>query len=160
MITVVSRAEPILRLSAVVLSVAILMIFPALPVPMAIVLALFPVPKLTLPVAPESNVIAETVVEEIVPAPAKVKAVAETEIVSIEATPVKAPPVVTFNPPFEVTAKVPVGLPITTFPVEVPTLVAPDPEEFKLRLVAPVKVKVVADKAEVVPPVAEKLPEV
>jgi hypothetical protein len=61
-------------------------------------LAFDPVPKLTSPVDPESRVKAELVVLEIVPAPAKVKAVAEVEIVSIEATPVKAPPLETFKP--------------------------------------------------------------
>lgn len=77
---------------------------------------------------------------------------------SIEATPVKAPAVETFNPPFEVRANVPVALPITTLPVEVPMLVAPEPVVFKFKLVVPVMLVVVAEIAEVVPPVAEKLP--
>ncbi len=86
--------------------------------PMVTVLALAPVPTLTAPVVPESRVKAEVVVEAIVPAPANVRAVAETAIVSIEATPVNAPPVVTFKPPLEVKAKVPVPLPTAVFPVE------------------------------------------
>ena len=61
---------------------------------------------------------------------------------SIEATPVKAPPVVTFNPPLEVKAKVPVELPIVVLPVPVVamvTLLAPA----LAMSVAPVDVKVV-----------------
>lgn len=37
---------------------------------------------------------------------------------SSEATPVKAPPVVTFNPPLLVKAKVPVALPMDVLPVD------------------------------------------
>lgn len=114
----VSKADPILMASATVLLVPILIVLPAFPVPRLMVLALFPVPKLTVPVEPESIVMAEVVVEEIVPAPAKVRLVAFTAMVSIEATPVKAPAVETFSPPFEVKAKVPVELPIAVFPVE------------------------------------------
>ena len=54
-----------------------------------------------------------------VPPLAKVKAVAETAMVSMDATPVKAPPVVTFSPPLLVKAKVPVALPMAVFPVPV-----------------------------------------
>ena len=121
--------------SATVLLVPMLMVFPAVPVPKLIVLALFPVPRFTVPVVPESTVKAVTVVDEIVPAPANVRLVAFTPIVSIEATPVSAPPVVTFNPPFEVKAKVPVALPIEVFPVDevfkfrVGAVIAAVPEE-------------------------------
>jgi hypothetical protein len=118
-IVVVSRAEPILIVSAVVLLVAILIIFPAVPVPMLTVLALLPVPRLTAPVVPESRVIALVPVESSEPAPANVIVVAVKPMVSIDATPVKAPPVVTFNPPLDVSAKVPVALPMVVFPVPV-----------------------------------------
>lgn len=43
---------------------------------------------------------------------------AVTPIVSIEATPVSAPPVVTLSPPFEVKANVPVEFPTAVLPVE------------------------------------------
>jgi hypothetical protein len=96
--------------------------------PIVTVLAFDPVPKFTLPVVPLSKVIADEVVEVIVPAPAKVRAVAEVAIVSIEATPVSAPPVVTLRPPVLVRANVPLELPIATLPVfVVPRLRAPDP---------------------------------
>ena len=100
------------------LLVPIFNVFPAVPVPMFIVFALFPVPKFTVPVVPESKVKADVVVDDIVPVPAKVKAVAEVPMVSIDATPVNAPPVVTFSPPEDVKAKVPVPFPIAVFPVE------------------------------------------
>jgi hypothetical protein len=154
-IVVVSKAEAMLMASAVVLFVPILMVLPAVPVPKLIVLALLPVPKLTVPVVPESSVIAEEVVEEIVPAPANVIAVADTAIVSIEATPVKAPPVVTFNPPLLVKAKVPVALPIAVLPVEevfkfkVGAVIAAVPE-------ARVRVKPVKPVEEIAPEVEVK----
>lgn len=93
-----SSAEPIAIVSEVVLSVAILMVLPAVPVPIFIVLALLPVPRLTAPVVPESSVRALVVSDVIVPVPAKPILVASTEIVSILATPVNAPPVVTLSP--------------------------------------------------------------
>jgi len=49
--------------------------------------------------------------DDIVPAPAKPKAVSETEIVSIEVTPVNAPPVVTLRP-VDVNSNVPVAFPM------------------------------------------------
>jgi hypothetical protein len=52
--------------------------------------------------------------EERVPAPAKSKAVADTEIVSIDVTPVSAPAVVTFRP-LDVSWNVPVAFPIAVF---------------------------------------------
>ena len=70
----------------------------SVPLPMVMVFAATPVPINTDPVEPESTVIEDDVVEEIVPAPAKVRAVADEAIVSIDATPVKAPPVVRFKP--------------------------------------------------------------
>ena len=66
-----------------------------------------------------------------VPPLAKPKEVAVTDMVSMEGTPVKAPPVVTFSPPFEVKANVPVPLPMLVLAVPVvlmlvvPTRVAP-----------------------------------
>jgi len=63
-----------------------------------------------------------------VPAFANVRLVALTPIVSIDATPVSAPPVDTFKPPFDVSANVPVLLPILTFPVlVVPRARTPEP---------------------------------
>jgi len=111
----------------VVLSVPTLMVLPAVPVPMLIVLALLPVPRFTAPVVPESRLRALEVVVLIVPAAAKVTSVAENNIVSMEATPVRAPPVVTLSPPLEVRAKVPVALPIVTLLVPVPREMAPLP---------------------------------
>src|SRR3989338_2056023 len=135
------------------------MVQPVTPEPPAILTSPVDTPAiLTAPEVPASKASAEVPPAATDPAPAKVKAVAEVAMVSIEATPVKAPPVVTFNPPADVKANVPVALPITISPVEVPRLVVPAPEEFKLRLVVPVILVVVADSAEVVPPVAEKLP--
>ena len=81
-------------------------------------------------------------VEEIVPAPAKVKAVAEVAIVSREATPVRVPPVVTFRPPDEVRAKVPVALPMATVPVPVVAMVTAEAPAVA-RLVAPLLDRVV-----------------
>ena len=134
--------------SATELLVPMLMVLPAVPVPRLIVLALLPVPKLTVPVVPESIVIAEDVVDEIVPAPAKVKPVAVTAIVSIEATPVKAPPVVTLSPPFEANANVPVALPIVVFAVPVEFIEAVPPV-----IVTPAEP--VNNPAEVIVPVPE-----
>jgi len=90
-----------------------------------------PVPKFTFPVVPESSVRSLAPVEAIVPALAKVKAVGETEIVLIVATPVSPPAVVTLSPPLEVKAKV---------PVELPSVSDPDPVA---KLVSPVELKVV-----------------
>lgn len=95
-----SFADPIAIVSAVVLSVPILIAFP-----------LVPVPKFTIPVVPESSVSAFAPAEVILPAPANPNAVADTEIVSTEATPVSAPAAVTFNPPFDVKANVPDAFP-------------------------------------------------
>ena len=95
-------------------------------------------------------------VPEMVPAPAKVKAEEVTPIVSTEATPVRAPPVVTFNP-LLVNARVPVPFPMATFPdpaVSMFTLTAP----VVPRLVVPVEVKVVKAPVEaVVAPMAVEL---
>jgi len=67
----------------------------------------------------------EVAPELIVPAPAKVRDVALTAIVSIEETPVNAPDVLTFNP-FDVNANVPVELPMAVLAVPVVfILVAP-----------------------------------
>lgn len=96
----------------------IVIVFATAAVPILIVLAFAPVPTFTVPVVPESIVMAFVVFDVIDPAPAKDSVVAVTPIVSIEATPVKAPPVVTFNPPEDVRAKVPVAFPIAVFPVE------------------------------------------
>ena len=64
--------------------------------------------------------------EVIVPAPAKPKEVGVTEIVSIEATPVRAPVVVTLSPVEEID-RVPVVLPIPTLLVPVPRAMSPLP---------------------------------
>ena len=118
-----------LMVSKTVLSVPMLMVLPAFPVPIAMVLtpvspvprlmvsASVSVPMLMVPVEPELRVRALVVVDSMVPAPAKVMVVAETAMVSILATPVKIPPVVTLRPPFEVKAKVPVALPIVVLSV-------------------------------------------
>ncbi len=74
-------------------------------------------PAMLTSIAPSAWRFRAVVVAPIVPVPAKVKAVAEVAIVSIEVTPVSAPPVETFKP-LEVKAKVPVALPIEVFPVE------------------------------------------
>lgn len=136
---IVSKTDPIFTVSANVSSVAIFTILPAVPVAIFIVLELFPVPKLTVPVVPESSVRSFAPVVKIEPAPAKVRSVAVTPIVSSEITPDRAPRVVTFNPPFDVRANVPVALPIVIFPVpvvaiftseapNVPRFVVPDDE--------------------------------
>jgi hypothetical protein len=65
--------------------------------------------------------------DESVPAPAKPREVAETLIVSMEATPVTAPTVVTLRPPLEVRANVPVAFPTVTLFVPVPRDTAPLP---------------------------------
>src|SRR3989344_7033838 len=61
-----SRADPIEMVSALVLLVPILIVFPAVPVPRLIVLASLLVPRFTIPVVPESSVIALEVVEAMV----------------------------------------------------------------------------------------------
>ncbi len=136
----VSRAEPTEMVSARVLLVPILMAFPPAPVPKLIILAVEPVPKLTSPLVPESTETAPVepeVKDKAVPAPevmapepAKPKLVAEVEMVSNEATPVKAPPVETFKP-VELRAKVPVALPILVLLVPVVLMLAVPPETVK-----------------------------
>lgn len=101
-IVVVSLALPMLMVSAVVLSVAILIVLPAVPVPKLIVLALLPVPRFR---------VFDPVVS-IVPAAAKVRAVGVVVIVSRLATPLRTPPVVTLRPPLEDIWKVPLLLPM------------------------------------------------
>ena len=84
--------------------------------------------RFSAPVAPPSIFIAFAPVEVTVPVPAKDIAVAVTPIVSIEETPVSAPPVLTFSPPLDVRKNVPVAFPIAVFPVPVVaifTLLAP-----------------------------------
>ena len=104
----VSKAEPILMVSATELLVPRLMTLPALPVARLIVLALLPEPKLTVPVVPESKVRTPVVPEVMfklvvaaelkLPVPAKLSAVALTEMVLRVDTPVKAPAVETLRP--------------------------------------------------------------
>lgn len=142
----VSKAEPILIVSAFVLSVAILIVLPAVPVAILIVFALLFVPRFTSPVVPESTVTAPVVPEvsdkavpapEVIePAPAKPSAVAETEIVSSEETEERAPELITIPfivsvavlaviVPFASTAKL---VPAMTFvPVPVPSVKVPVP---------------------------------
>ena len=62
--------------------------------------------------------------EEIVPAPAKPKAVSDTEIVSIESTPVNAPSVVTLRP-VDVNSNVPVPFPMLVLPATEERVVSP-----------------------------------
>lgn len=64
-----SRAEPMLMVSLVVLSVPKLTVSPAVPVAMLIVLISLPVPRLMSPVVPESSVRAFVVADLIVSAP-------------------------------------------------------------------------------------------
>ena len=133
---IVSGDDPRFKVLAVLLSVAILTVLPALPVAILTVLELLPVPILTLPVVPESILTAPVVpdVRErlvvapdvIAPVPTKPKEVAEVLIVSREGTPVKAPVVETFKPVEEI-FKVPVVLPIPTLPVPVPKETVPEP---------------------------------
>lgn len=132
---IASRAEPMFMVSAFELSVPMLTVSPAVPVAILTVLALLPVPRFTAPVVPESRVMAEVVVDLIVPSAAKVKALAEVAIVSIEATPVKAPVVDTLSPPLEAIASVPVVLPRVTLLVPVPRATAPEP--FKVNVPDP-----------------------
>ena len=96
-------------------------------------LAALPV-RFRAPLAPPFRLRALAPVELMVPAPAKVRAVALVAIVSSEATPVRAPAVETFRPPELVRAKVPVALPMATEPVlvEVAMLVLPAPELLRL----------------------------
>ena len=68
----------------------------------------FPKDTEVAPLVPKFN--AAPVVST-VPAPANVSAVAVVPMVSSDVTPVSAPPVVTFSPPFDVKAKVPVESP-------------------------------------------------
>lgn len=98
--------------------------------------------RLRAAVAPAVSARALAPVELMVPAPAKVRAVALVAIVSIEATPVKAPPVVTFRPPDEVKANVPVALPMATVPVPVVAMVTLEAPALA-RSVTPVEVRVV-----------------
>jgi hypothetical protein len=55
-IEVLSNADPMVMVSAVVLFVPMFIILPWVPVPIFIVFALLPVPRLTVPVVPESSV--------------------------------------------------------------------------------------------------------
>ena len=86
----------------------------------------------TRPLPPASSVRLLVPPALIAPAPANPSEVALTDIVSIEATPVSAPPVVTLRPPFEESANVHVALPISTLPVPVPKLTSPLPFTVKL----------------------------
>ena len=89
---------------------------------------LFPFPIFTFPVVPESSVRVVAPVVVIEPAPAKVRPVALAPIVSIEETPVSAPAVEAFNPPFDVILNVPVPFPIEVFDVPVVFILAVPPE--------------------------------
>lgn len=132
--------------------------------PMVIVLALALLPILTAPVVVESKVMAlapvelrtRVVVPLMVPAPAKVKAVAEVEIVSIEATPVKAPAVETFRPD-ELRLKVSsVALPMVIVLAATPVPIRTEPVvvESKVMALAPVELRV-----KVVVPATVRAPE-
>ncbi len=124
----VPSAEPVILPEQVRLPFELVTVHPVAADPPAS--STFPVevfPIWTRPVEPASRVRFEVPPAVIAPAAAKSRAVAETPIVSMEATPVRAPPVVTFKPPFEEIARVPVALPRVTFPVPVPSETFPDP---------------------------------
>ena len=107
-----SRAEPIVTVSTVVLSVPMLIEFPAEPVPTLIVLELFPLPIFTVPVVPESRV-TEPVEPEV-----------------IETFPVVAVrSVIPFVPEFSARPVAPVEFPtvIALAAESVPRLIAPVP---------------------------------
>lgn len=89
-------------------------------------------PICTLPVDPASSVKLEVPPALTAPPAANVRLVEFVVMVSIEETPVKAPAVVTFNPPLLVNANVPVALPIDVFPVPVPSETVPLPLTVKL----------------------------
>lgn len=140
----VSSADPILMVSALVLLVPTLIVFPLVPVPM-----------FTVPVVVESRVRAPVVPDVIarfvaapddnVPVPANPRSVAVVEIVLSDGTPVRAPAVVTFNPPFDVRVKVPVALPMATAPVLVlARFKVPVPFGVRERLALPDGVPIVA----------------
>ena len=74
--------------------------------------------RLSAPVAPPSMLMAFVPVDVTVPTPAKDNAVAVTPIVSIDETPVSAPPIVTLSPPLDVRENVPRPFPIAVLPVE------------------------------------------
>lgn len=106
---------------------------------LVVVIPDFPIDTDVAPLVPRFS--AAAVVSR-VPVPANVNAVADVVMVSSDVTPVSAPPVVTFSPPLDVKAKVPVELPMVVFPVPVVaivTLLAPA----LARSVAPVDVNVV-----------------
>lgn len=86
---------------------------------------------LTAPDVPASKAKAEVPPAATDPAPAKVKAVDEVVIVSMDATPVNAPPVVTFRPPLEVKENVPEELPIAVLDVPEVLMEAVPPEMVK-----------------------------
>jgi hypothetical protein len=130
------RLEPVIPAVQAKAPVAFVTVHPVDPTPPPI--RIFPVEvpfKFNAPDDPPSRLKALAPVEVTVPAAAKVNAVADTPTVSIEATPVRAPAVVTLSPPFDVSAKVPVEFPIAVFPVEavfklsVGAVIAAVPEE-------------------------------
>ena len=129
--------------------------FPAFPVPIFIVFALLFVPRLTVPVVPESTVTLPEVPEVsdrlvaapdvIAPLPAKPKAVAETEMVSREETLLTAPEFITIPlivlvlvaavmAPRLDTAKLEPAM--TFVPVPVPSVNVPVPFALSVRLVS------------------------
>src|SRR5512135_27571 len=89
-------------------------------------------PTCTLPVVPASRVRFDVPPAETAPPATNVREEELTAMVSIEATPVNAPPVVTFKPPLEVSANVPVELPTVVLPVPVPSETLPEPLTVKL----------------------------
>ena len=105
-----SRFDPMLIVSALVLSVPILTVLPALPV--AILIVRPSRLRAVRPFVPR------------VPPEAKVILVGVVAIVLIELTPERLPAFVTFRP-VDVREKSPIALPIVTFPA-VPRLVSPD----------------------------------
>jgi hypothetical protein len=150
--------EPVIAAVQAKAPVAFVMVHPVDPTPPPIKISpvevLF---KFKAPEEPPLRLKALAPVDVTDPVAAKVKDVADTPIVSMEATPVNAPPVVTFSPPFDVNANVPVEFPTVTFPVPVVaivTLLAPA----LAKSVAPVEVNVVNLPVEgVVVPIAVEL---
>jgi len=97
---------------------------------------------LTCPVVPASKARLVPAPVETAPAPTKPRAVAETEMVSMEATPVRAPAVLALRPPLEISCKVPVALPMVVLPVPVVAILTAETPAVP-RLVMPEEVRVV-----------------
>ena len=100
-------AEPIAITSIAVFSVPILIVFTSVPVPMVMVFALFDVPTFTIPVVPESSVIALPVVDLIASAASAVKVVAFVSIAPVEPKLRAAPELIIMGLPASVAPVIP-----------------------------------------------------